>query len=203
MKQALEKGEKEGTLPYVPSEVQGVIGQTLHELSANPVLDGELKFKGAPNPFKIRDLVKEDGSIDLSNPIFGDASKYLLITTDPEQFFNIVEKSERLVILIAPRFLIEEKIGSSTKPFEPIMTEWDADKVPIGIFYRLESWKNLGWYDYLTSAALIKLSQNNLYRNWMIAEPRAAGTRPGRPFFIGAAPRRILCEKLHVHFNLN
>ncbi len=147
-------------------DVQSVIGQTLHEVSANPVLDGELVYEGAPKPFKIRNLVKKDGSIDLSDPIFGETSRFLLITTDPEQFFNIDEERRRLVVLIAPRFLIEEKIGSSAAPFQPIMANWKEDQAPIGIFYRSSDEKDLSKYDFITSANLISISKNNLHQNW-------------------------------------
>ncbi len=157
----------------VPQDVQNVIGGKLHDVSANPVLDGELVYtdKGKKTQFKIKDLVKKDGSIDLSNPIFGDSSEYLRITTDPEKFFNIDENGKRLIILIAPRFLIEEKIGSSAKTFEPIMAKWNEADAPIGIFYRMEYWKNVSWYYYLTTKNIISISKNNLYENWRAGAP--------------------------------
>ena len=170
LKEHLVESNNEGTLPEIPRDIQTVIGQTLHDLCANPVLDGELKYEGVATPFKIRNLLKEDGCIDLSKPIFGDSSKYLLITTDLEAFFNVDEKSIRLIILIALKSLIEEKIGSSANPFEPIMANWDSGQAPIGIFYRAEWEKNLFWYDYLTSVNLSTISKNSLYKNWRDAD---------------------------------
>lgn len=145
------------------------IGGKLHELSANPVLEGELVYtdKGNTKSFKIRDLLKEDGGIDLSNKeVFGDASKNLLITIDPEQFFKIVENSVRLVILIAPKFLIEEKIETSAKPFESIMANWLGESASIAIFYRTESWSSF-LYDYLITVNIFTISKNSLYENWL------------------------------------
>lgn len=147
-------------------DVSKGIGGKLHDLCANPVLDGELAYKGVSIPFKIRDLLKEDGGIDLSNPVFGDSSKNLLITIDPEQFFKIVENSKRLVILIAPKFLIEEKIQTSAKPFESIMTHWLGESATIAIFYRTEGWSSF-LYDYLITVNIFTISKNSLYKNWL------------------------------------
>ena len=147
---------------------QCVIGQTLHELSANPVLDGDLVYtdEGKENRFRIRDLIN-DGCIDLSNPDFGDSSNCLNITTTPDAFFRVVKNSLRLVILIAPKFLIEEKIKIAPNTFQPIMANWIEEQAPIGIFYRMESWTNLAWFDYLTAKNLLQISKTNLYENWL------------------------------------
>ncbi len=206
--EALERHEdilkKEGE---VVKDVSKGIGGKLHELSANPVLAGELVYTGRweitnfkiKKNFKIRGLVKKDGCIDLSDPIFSDASKYLLITTDPEQFFNIVENSNRLVILIAPRFLIEDKIETITKTFQPIMANWKEDQVPIGIFYRLEHWGNSGSYYHLTSANHKLISKNNLFENGETARCCGPIRMPyGRHGFVG--DWWYLAEKFHVNF---
>lgn len=158
----------EDSLKKVGDEVKDIskgIGGKLHEVSANPVLDGKLKFEGAPTPFKIRDLLKEDGSIDLSDPVFGDASKYLLITTDPEKFFNIVENSKRLVVLIAPRFLIEEISKTSKKHFNRINNFWKSNQ-PYAIFWRPENWDNLEIYDMCTHNSQGELSAKYDSRSW-------------------------------------
>ncbi len=164
-------------LPEVPKDVQNVIGGKLHELS-NLILNGELLYSPykmkmsygqevyipgeETTHFNIIDLLKEDGSIDLSNTeVFGDASKYLLITTDPEKFFSFNKDGKRLVVLIAPRFLIEEKMQSKAKFFKPIMDQWKEDQAPIGIFYRMEFW-NIDVYNYLTKANLISISNKSL-----------------------------------------
>ena len=159
----------------VPMEISNIIKRNLHDVThINPVLDGKLIYtadngEGEKATFNIKDLVKTDGCIDLSNKIFGDISKYFLITTDLEQFFSINQNGKKLVMLIAPRFLIEEKIGPSAKPFEEIMDNWKEDQAPIGIFWRFERWKNLGSYWYLTSKNLIEISKNNLHKLLVMA----------------------------------
>lgn len=168
LKQQFEKSNNEGTLPEVLKDIQTIISQTLHDLCGNPVLNGELLYtdKGNRTSFKIRDLLKEDGCIDLSNPVFGDSSQYFLITTNLDEFFRIVENSYRVLILIAPKSLIDEKIESSAKPFKPIMAYWNEEQAPLGIFYRIIGWEDLNLYDYLTTRDILTISKNNLYENW-------------------------------------
>ncbi|MGV8948788.1 MAG: hypothetical protein ACOH2E_05425 [Candidatus Paracaedibacter sp.] len=157
----------------VPMEVSNIITRNLHDVThINPVLDGKLIFtpdNGGKTTFEIKNLLKTNDCIDLSNKIFGQVSKYLLITTDLEQFFSIKKKSSMLVMLIAPRFLIEEETWSLTKPFEKIMNNWKEDQAPIGIFWRIERWKNLDWYWYLTSNNLTQISKNNFYNLFNLA----------------------------------
>ena len=154
----------------VPNDVSNIITRNLHDVThINPLLDGKLIYtpdNGEEATFNIKDLINPNGCIDLSDEIFGDASRYLLITTDLEQFFSFKEDSRRLVMLIAPQFLIEEKIEPSAKPFEEIMDNWQA---PIGIFWRVEGTKNLGSYWYLTSKNLIEISKNNVYKLILMA----------------------------------
>jgi hypothetical protein len=178
LKEHFEKSNKEGTLPAIPKDIRTVIGRTLHELSANPVLDGDLVYtdKDEKRFFKIMSLIKNDWCMDLSSKnIFGDSSNYLLITTAPEAFFRIVDGSIRLVILIAPKFLIEEKIETTAKTFLPIMANWNEEQAPIGIFYRMERCNDLNWFDYLTTDDMLTISKNSLYENWL-----AATIHPGR-----------------------
>jgi hypothetical protein len=154
----------------VPKELSDIITWNLHDVThINPVLDGKLIYtpnNGEKATFNIKDLVETNGCIDLSNNIFGDTSKYFLITTDLEEFFRIDKKTGKLVMLIAPRFLIEEKIGSSAKPFEPIMANWKEEQAPIGIFWRMENWDNLREYDYITSENVTAISNINMFRCW-------------------------------------
>ncbi len=167
--QGLEKRANKNRIPEVAKDVQNVIGQILHEISANLVFDGKLVYRDRckTTTHNIMDLVKKDGTFDFSNKkFFGIVSKYLLITTDPEKFFSIDKNSKRLVILMASRLLIKEKIDSTARHFKPIMDKWKEDQAPIGIFWRMEKWENFGWYDYLVSANLISISKNNLYENW-------------------------------------
>ena len=149
----------------VPKELSDIITRNLHDVThINPVLDGKLTYtlpNGEKATFNINNLVK-DGCIDLSNEIFGDASTYLLITTEPEQFFSINKNGSKLVILIAPRFLIEEKIESSAEHFKPIIDSWKEEQAPIGIFWRMQSWDDLRDYDYQTSKNVTELYKNNL-----------------------------------------
>lgn len=199
LKEHFEKSNKEGTLPAIPKDIQTVIGRTLHELSANPVLDGDLVYtdKDKKRSFKIMSLIKNDWCMDLSNKnIFGDSSNYLLITTAPEAFFRIVEDSIRLVILIAPKFLIEEKIETTAKTFLPIMANWKEAQAPIGIFYRMERWNDLNWFDYLTTDDMLTISKNNLYENWYDAPPSMTSA-PYDPAFHPSAAKNFvfICNK--------
>ena len=150
----------------IPEDVSNIITRNLHDVThINPVLDGKLTYtlpNGEKATFNIKDLVKTDGCIDLSNKIFGGASTYLLITTEPEQFFSINKNGSKLVILIAPRFLIEEKIESSAEHFKPIIDSWKEEQAPIGIFWRMQSWDDLRDYDYQTSKNITAISKNNL-----------------------------------------
>ena len=193
MKQAMQGTE-------VPQDVQGVIGQTLHDLSANPVLDGELKFEG--KPYKIRKLLKEDGSIDLSNPVFEDASTHLLITTDPEQFFNTVKGSKRIVIMIAPKFVIQQYIKKPCcTSFEGMMANWKEDHAPIGIFYRMEgSYERV--YNYNTLIDVLTLSKNNLFSigDQCFSHPRASGWHTSLRLQLHQSARWLFLKKFHVHF---
>ena len=175
----LKQAGTKGSMNVLPVDVQNVISQTLHELSANPVLDGELVYTGTgkENRFKIRDLIKNGGCLDLSNlecygqdpwidlPIsYQNPSNYLSITTNPEAFFRISNRPN-LIILIAPKFLIEEKIETTTKTFQPIMTNWKEEQAPIGIFCRSECWNDPQCFLYLTSDDLSTISKYNLYEN--------------------------------------
>ena len=185
----------------IPEDVSNIIKRNLHDVTRiNPVLDGKLTYalpNGEKATFNINNLVK-DGCIDLSNEIFGDTSKYLLITTEPEQFFSIKTNSDKLVMLIAPRFLIEQKIESSAEHFKPIIDSWKEEQAPIGIFWRMECWANLGWYSYLTSEDVTEISKNNLFE--LLRRARSAGLL-GAVFTPVHYPAfKVKYAKLHVHF---
>lgn len=165
----LIKKADEKSLPYIPQEVLSILIDKLHELhlSENPVLRGQLVYKSktGKKSFKIRDLVKE-GKFDLSNrDIFEDTSDYMLITTDPKMFFHFDKNSKKLRILIAPKFLIEDKIKTTAAPFNFIMGKWNDVTAPIGIFYRMDRWDH-GDFDFLTHKNLSSISAKNLYKNW-------------------------------------
>lgn len=187
MKFCLEDGENVDKLICPVADIQYQIGWKLHELylHENPVLKGELAYwdmvRGTMT-FKIRDLLK-GGSLDLSSKeIFGNSAGKLLITLDPEIFFHVNEKSSRLLILIAPYSLIEDKIETTASEFKWIMEGWDAMKAPIGIFYRMERWKDLSRFDCLTSSSLEEISSKNLYKHWSTASDWPIATN--LPIFI-------------------
>ena len=187
----------------IPEDVSNIIKRNLHDVThINPVLDGKLTYalpNGEKATFNINNLVK-DGCIDLSNEIFGDASTYLLITTEPEQFFSIKTNSEKLVMLIAPRFLIEEKIESSAEHFKPIIDSWKEEHAPIGIFWRMKRWANLGWYSYLTSEDVTEISKNNIFELlWHNASVWMRGWSVPALHTVWHGSSDIT-EKLHVHF---
>lgn len=165
----MKQAGAEGNTNVLPEDVQIVIGQTFMTiLNANPVLDGKLVYinDDGKTTFKIIDLIGKDGTIDLSNQkFFGDSSKYLLITTNPKRFFDANESSNRLVILIAPKCLIEEQIESTAETFLRIVANWNDSSAPIGFFCRLERWIDPSWFYYQTSANLFTISKNNLFNN--------------------------------------
>lgn len=131
--------------------------------------------------FKIRDLVKEDGCIDLSNKkIFGDTADHVLITTDSASFFRYDETSIKLHILFASKSLIKEIIETTAANIELEMEKWNEDH--IGIFYRMECWRDLKWFDFLTHKNLEEISKENLYDNWYCTATR---TRNGH-FYISS-----------------
>lgn len=196
----LLKAWTDDNMDEFPKDVKNVIVQTFVALlRTNPVLIGKLKYKEEPILANIIDLVKADGYLDLPNRIFGDASNYLRITTDPEQFFHVVENSQKVVILIAPKFLIEEKIGlPCCTSFEKIMdkTNWNDDLAPIGIFYRAEYWKDKNWYDYITNASIVIISSRNLYENWSCNMQMTPAPWP----YFGLSLLSHSCEKFHFYF---
>lgn len=196
LKQAID----EEKLPWLPEELKYVIGGKLHELYLyeNPVLRGELVYTGKPEKrtFKIGDLLKEDGCIDLSNKqIFEDSSEQVFITTDPAMFFHFDATSIKLAVLIAPKFLIEEKIETTASNFKPIMDKWNVDLAPIGLFYRMQRWNDLSCYYYLVAATARSLSKNDLFENLCAARWVGQGTH--YPQGCGRF------QKFHALFNLN
>jgi hypothetical protein len=180
-------------------DVYRKVGLTFLEVTANPVLDGELAYthEDITTTFKIKDLVDKDSVVNLSSPIFGDTFKDLVITVDPKKFFSIVKNSAKLIVLIAPRSLIKEKLETTAINFQPIMDEWIEEQAPIGIFWRIEFCNNFN--SYLTSNNLSSLSQNSLEENWLISGNHG---NPARAVLTIAELEiiRNTQSKLHVHF---
>lgn len=144
-----------GASQGIAMENRGLIEDKSQKINENPVLDAMFGYERPSDNkrfhFKVKDLVK-DGTFDLSNKIiFESASKYLVLTTDLEEFFQIDEKSCKVAILITPRSMIEEKLETSAKLFKPVMADWQENNSPIGIFWRMERWDNLNCYNYCTN----------------------------------------------------
>lgn len=164
----LKQAVAERKLPSLSEDIRYVIGGKLHEFY-NPLLYSEFVYTNKPEKaiFKIKDFINEDGSIDLSNTaIFGNIADSLLITFYPETFFRFDENSTKLVILLAPKSVIEEKIKTSALPFKSIMENWDAAQAPIGVFYRMENWRDLTWFDYHTRRKDL-MSNHDLFSYWV------------------------------------
>ena len=125
-----------------------------------------LRFLGLEDVFK--------GTFDLAT--CGNTANDLVITTDVERFFKVREENEdKVVILIALRQLVEQKINFSAEPFEPIMEEWDVSKAPVGIFWRWGNQSDSSFFDYLTAPSLFVLSSKDLYENWYTGAKRGVG----------------------------
>lgn len=160
-------------------DVHGHIGEALHAVSSNPVLNATLEYTNLQTKenvsFKIGTKVK-DGMIDLSDKAFGDVAKYLVITTDPRAFFADTHKN-KLLILIAPWSLIHDNLSSpSCAPFQPIMKDWNEKIAPIGIFWRDGNWDNKSWYHYQIKFTMEQITQKTLYT--VYANVQQSPTRP-------------------------
>jgi hypothetical protein len=115
------------------------------------------------NPFKY--------TFDLSS--CGDRDRHMVITNDLERFFIIGGENEnKLVVYFGPHFWVNKNIDSLSKPLNAIMTSWEAEQEPVGIFWRWGNWTSQGWFDYLTDKAFRVLSKFTMYEN-------LTSTRPG------------------------
>jgi len=122
---------------------------------------------GGKVELKFSDLKKTNGTFDLS--ACGDTANYLLISTNRDHFFTIEEENKhKTVILITPRYLIEQGINNSTThPLVPVIAGWDADKAPVGMFFwQWANSKKLTWFDYLTTESMASISSRDLFDNW-------------------------------------
>lgn len=105
------------------------------------------------------------GTFELS--ACGDRSQYVVITTDVERFFQIRGANEgKVVILVAPRSVIEQQLSAAAQPFVSIMDGWDVAKAPVGIFWRFGDDDDLTSFDHLTKLSLAVISSQNLSKNW-------------------------------------
>jgi hypothetical protein len=100
-----------------------------------------------------------EGTLDLSR--CGDTGQYLSISTGYKKAQNPAN-TNKTEIWLAPRFLIENEIRTSSTHFSSIMGGWQPT-APIGIFWTWGSQapgtKN---FDYLTNHSIRELSNNNL-----------------------------------------
>ncbi len=113
----------------------------------------ELLFSKFANPF--------NGEFDLSG--CGNAYPDLRITTNPSVFFSVENKVKfaTINILIAPHYLVNKYISTTTKPFECIMKNWNKDIAPVGIFWRISCWVRKD-FDYLTTKSMEWITSKKL-----------------------------------------
>jgi hypothetical protein len=116
----------------------------------------QLSIPMGHNPFKY--------TFDLSS--CGDCDRRMAITNDLERFFTIRGKNEnKIVIYFGTHFWINKNIDSLVCPFNTIMTSWEAEQAPIGIFWRFGNCST-DVCDYLTSQPSAELSNVDLHENW-------------------------------------
>lgn len=161
-----------GASQGIAMENRDLIEDKPQKITENSVLEARMGFErpsdGKKFHFKVKDLVK-NGTFDLSNKIvFESASKYLDLTMDLDEFFQVDEKSNKVALLIASRSMIEEKLDSSAAPFKPIMADWKEDHSPIGIFGRMKRWDNLNCYNYCTNEE-IYTNKYHLHLNMLLS----------------------------------
>ncbi len=115
---------------------------------------------------RIRDLINPlGGTFDIS--MCGVANTYFEFTTSLSDFFAIEEgATSKVNILIAPRFLIEQRISTTAQPFAPIMVEWKNPEALVAIFWKLCSSEPTE-FDYLVSSSLHEISSRNMLENWL------------------------------------
>lgn len=137
---------------------------------------------------KFADLNKE-GTFDLS--ACGNTGQNLVITKSMDRFFKIEgENKDKAMILVTPRSLVEQRINTSpSHPLAARMADWDADKAPVGIFWRWGNFNTL--VDYLTHASISKISSMNLYENWSVGLEARSWT------VFGSVE---MCKDFHVYF---
>lgn len=146
-------------------DVAGVIAKNLDIVSQNPVLDATLEYTDPQttkkSSIKIGTKIK-NGLIDLSDKAFYNLDDHLDITTDPSTFFAINNK-DRIVMLIVPWSVINDKLADTAASFQPIMSKWDKTVAPIGIFWRRGSDRDKSKYLYQVKLSMNQISASTLY----------------------------------------
>ena len=111
-------------------------------------------------------LLNKDGTFDLSD--CGDACQHLVITSNVDRFFKIEEENKDMtVILITLYSWVEQEINAlPIHSFAALMADWNADKAPVGMFWRWGNCEDLTYFDYLTNVSMSTISSMNIYDNW-------------------------------------
>lgn len=152
----------------IPLAAQG------HEQVYERFLRGKLIYKPDPNNNNGRielpiSALKNplEGAFDLSQ--CGDTGNYLSISTG----FRKGKKDEnanKVEIWFAPRFLVEKELNTTARHLKEIFpSRWDQT-AQVGILWSWGGWKNLGWYDYLTTQNMEQLGDNHLHKKWLESE---------------------------------
>lgn len=176
----------------------------------NLFYNGVLKYTptddGQTVSLKFSDL-NEDGTFDLS--ACGNKDRYLVITTKMDRFFKVGEENEnKVVVLITPRYLVEQRITASpTHPVAALMADGDPDKAPMNMFWRWGNDTNLTDVDYLTTASAREISSRNLYENWCdhagVDDARQGQGHCYGPFVVHDLNTHMICARtwfFHVNF---
>ena len=140
----------------------------------------ELPIRALANPL--------EGTFDLSG--CGDTGQYLSISTGYRKGLK-AENARKVVIWLAPRFLVEKNISSTAKHLQPIMGGWNSDAAPVGIFWTWGGREDLDDYDYLVTNSFEVLGSEDLYEKWKKSGTEGSGTENG----LGELSESLECEE--------
>jgi len=147
----------------------------------------ELRIADLTNPL--------GGTFDLSR--CGDAEKSLCISTGYRKG-KIAANANKIEVWLTPRFLIEKDLRSTAKHFEPIMTQWNPAKAPIGMMFTWGNWNDLSWYDYATGLSMTDFNQSNLY-HLDLTHTTSTGSESNNSI-VSLHFRNAPLQEFHVHF---
>jgi len=164
--------------PYMPTEVISIITGMISLINdQNQYYNGILQYTpedGGPKiVLKFSDF--KDGTFDIS--ACGNEAQWQVITQSMPRFFIVEgENKDKLVTLVVLRQVVEQAVKEDPNhPFSPILETWPVDK-PVGLFWRYGNYKNLAWFDYLTTSTLEEISRSNLFENWKKSSMARGGT---------------------------
>ncbi len=115
----------------------------------------ELPIRALANPL--------EGTFDLSD--CGDTGKYLSISTGYRKGLK-AENANKIEIWLTPKFLANKKTAQHLH----LMSSWNAEKAPVGVFWTFGKWTDLGWYDYLAVDSLENFGSEDLFEKWARAQ---------------------------------